>query len=442
MPFTDAVMMGQARDGGLLIPAAIPNVTDRLERWANVSLYVGDIPRPVLDELVRKSYANFDSPDVTPIVPLGELSLLELFHGPTLAFKDVALQFLGNVFEHVLKKRGGSLNILAATSGDTGSAGIYGVQGKEGVRIFVMYPKGRTSPVQELQMTTVLDENVHCLAIDGSFDECQRMMKKIFNDLDFKQTHQLGAINSINCARLLAQIVYYFFAYFRIARTIGEKVSFAVPTGNFGDIFAGYLALKMGLPIHKLILATNENDILCTFFEQGLYRRGPVRETLSPSMDIQVASNFERYLYYRLGEDPRALTAFLRTFDELGEARLSDFASDAVEPVSSSFVGHTTSATETLGTISNCYREHGYILDPHTAVGVTAGQTWQAANPGGGSVVCLATAHPAKFSAAVEKAIGKEASHPVIDRLAGRASRVQQLPADVDEIQRYIRKIC
>ncbi len=222
-------------------------------------------------------------------------TVLELFHGPTLAFKDIALQFLGNVFSYILAQRGTSLNILGSTSGDTGSAAIAGVRGKDAISIFVMYPDGRTSRLQELQMTSVLDPNVHCIAIQGSFDECQAIMKEIFNDLPFKAQHRLGAVNSVNWARLLAQIVYYVYATLALDDGGRKRVSFSVPTGNFGDIFAGYLALQMGLPIDRLICATNENDILSVFFNTGVYRRGRVHQTISPSMDIQVASNFERY---------------------------------------------------------------------------------------------------------------------------------------------------
>ena len=453
MTFTEAVMTGQAPDGGLLVPSSIPDVSDDLDRLAALGytelageilgLFADDVPADDLKALIERSYATFDSPEITPLVPLGTVQLLELFHGPTLAFKDVALQFLGNMFEYILERSGGSLNILGATSGDTGSAGICGVRGKARVRIFVMYPDGRTSAVQERQMTTVLDENVHCLAIQGSFDDCQGLMKSVFNDLEFKRSHHLGAINSINCARLLAQVVYYFYGYFRAAKTVGDPVSFSVPTGNFGDIFAGYLALKMGLPVHKLILATNENDILRRFFEQGIYRRGQVHETLSPSMDIQVASNFERYLHYRLREDSGALVRFMAAFAETGEARLSDFVDYAAAlPVSETFVAHTTPRAETLAAIERYHRTQGYVLDPHTAVGVAAGESWQAAHPGEGPVVCLATAHPAKFTDAIEEAIGQKAHHPLVDALDDAKSRTHRLPADVALVQSYIRSVC
>jgi len=258
--FLDAVMTGLAPDGGLLLPESLPDVSDKLEAWKNLSyqelafevmsLFTTDMPTDDLKGLIEKSYSTFRADDVTPVVPVGDLHILELWHGPTLAFKDVALQFLGNLFEYILEKRGGELNILGATSGDTGSAAIYGVRGKENINIFIMHPEGRTSPIQEKQMTSVLDDNVFNLAVEGTFDDCQHLMKSIFNDVAFKHEHSLGSVNSVNWARVLAQTVYYFYAAFRVQeRTGAEKVQFSVPTGNFGDILAGYLAAQMGLPV-------------------------------------------------------------------------------------------------------------------------------------------------------------------------------------------------
>lgn len=313
--FADAVMMGLAPDGGLLLPEEIPDVSGRLDEWRDLqyadlaveimSPFV-DMPADKLAELVSRSCSEFDHDEVTPLVEMGDMHILELFHGPTLAFKDVALQFLGNLFEDVLRGSGRRMNILAATSGDTGSAAIHGVKGRDNIRIFVMHPHGRISRTQELQMTSVLDENVFNIGVDGSFDDCQGIMKSIFRDVEFKEKHALGSVNSINWARLLAQIVYYFYGAFRVmAKTGTETVRFAVPTGNFGDIFAGYVAYRMGLPVSKLVLATNSNDILARFFNTGVYERGGVTHSLSPSMDIQVASNFERYLYYHSGSTLR-----------------------------------------------------------------------------------------------------------------------------------------
>ncbi|MBI2438815.1 MAG: threonine synthase, partial [Lentisphaerae bacterium] len=301
--FQTTVLTGLARDGGLFLPESIPDVCAELSAWAaldygalaqEVMRRFTDLPASDLRTLISDSYAAFRHPQVAPVVAVDGVHILELFHGPTLAFKDIALHFLGRLFEYYLARSGRRLNILAATSGDTGSAAIAGVRGRAGLRIFVLYPQGRISPMQELQMTTVPDDNVFCMAVRGSFDDCQNIVKTIFRDLKFRDRYELGAVNSINWARLLAQIVYYFYGVFQVmARTGARAVQVAVPTGNFGDIFAGYLALRMGLPISRLILATNENDSLAGFFSSGIYRRGKVQATLSPSMDIQVASNFE-----------------------------------------------------------------------------------------------------------------------------------------------------
>ena len=308
LTFKDAVMTGLARDGGLLIPNRIPRVADQLADWREldypnlafeiIRLFTDDLPEARLRELIRAAYATFAHPDVAPVRAVGPVHILELFHGPTLAFKDVALQWLGRLFEEILAERDGRMNILAATSGDTGSAAIAGVRGQERVRIFVMHPHGRVSALQERQMTAVLDANVFNMAVQGSFDDCQHIMKTLFNDLPFKDAHALGSVNSVNWARVLSQIVYYFYATFRVQETTAaHQVQFSVPTGNFGDILAGWYAKQMGLPISRLILATNENDILARFFNIGVYAKGDVVPTLNPSMDIQVASNFERWQY-------------------------------------------------------------------------------------------------------------------------------------------------
>jgi len=438
--FKDAVIEGQAADGGLLVPENIPAVHGDLDRWrglgfvdlaaAVMSKFVDDIPTSRLHQLLQKSYATFDHPEITPLVDVGDFSVLELFHGPTLAFKDIALQFLGEVFADILEARGSSLNILGATSGDTGSAAIAGVRGKPGLAIFIMYPDGRTSRLQELQMTSVLDDNVHCLAIDGSFDDCQAMMKTIFNDLPFKAHHRLGAVNSVNWARLLAQIVYYFYAALRLDENGRRRVTFSVPTGNFGDIFAGYMAREMGAPIDRLVLATNENDILSKFFATGVYRLGAVHFTISPSMDIQVASNFERYLHLRMGRDSERLKRFMQTFAREGEADLD--TQGAVDPV---IVAGKADTAETLATIRDVYERHGYVVDPHTAVGVAVGRRLAGSRP----LVCLATAHPAKFPESVDQAIGRAvAHHPRLDALEGARTRKEKLPADIAEVKAFI----
>ena len=439
MRFQDTVVTGLAPDGGLLLPESIPDVRDRLAGWRGLSfgdlaleiatLFVDDVAAADLQALIRRAYATFDHPDVVPLVEVGEVSVLELFHGPTLAFKDVALQLLGRLFEHVLSARSEHLNVLAATSGDTGSAAIEGVRGLRSVDIFVMYPDGRVSELQELQMTTVTDANVHCLAVDGSFDDCQTLMKTLFADLEFKNRHRLGAVNSVNWARVMAQIVYY--GYASLALGEREPLTFCVPTGNFGNVFAGYLAKRMGFPVERLILATNENDILSVFFATGAYQRGDVRFTITPAMDIQVASNFERYLYYQLNEDSERLCAFMAEFAGTGRAALD------VPPGTADFAATSVDVEETRDAIRRAYHEHGYVADPHTAVGLAAAARLK----GTGPTVCLATAHPAKFPEAVNEAVGREvARHPRLDALRGREARRTRIPATLDAVRDYLER--
>ena len=436
MNFQDAVLTGQAADGGLLLPERIPNVGDKLDSWKHLSfvelaveivrLFATDIVDEDLESIISGAFASFDHPDTVPMVEQGSLRIMELFHGPTLAFKDVALQVLGGLFRHVLGERNAKLNILGATSGDTGSAAIASVRGRENINIFIMFPDGKTSRLQELQMTTVLDSNVHCLAIEGDFDDCQRIMKSIFNDLEFKNQYALGAVNSVNWARVMVQIVYYAYA----ALQTNEPVSISVPTGNFGNICAGYIARRMGFPIHHLILATNENDILARFFSTGVYRRGSVHQTLSPSMDIQVASNFERYIYYLFEEDPQKLKIFMKTFADNAMAEIKDYGK-----LNDCFVATRVDTSETLSTISNIPSRYGYVIDPHTAVGVAAALRAKIDTP----IVCLATAHPSKFPESVKKAIGQSPiNHPRLEQLNNLEERKVTLPAHEMTIRRYM----
>lgn len=436
--FLDAVMTGLAPDGGLLLPESLPDISGKLDAWKDLSyqelafevmsLFTTDMPSEDLKALIDKSYATFRAPDVAPVVPVGNVHILELWHGPTLAFKDVALQFLGNLFGYILEKRGGELNILGATSGDTGSAAIYGVRGKENINIFIMHPKGRTSLIQEKQMTSVLDANVYNLAVEGTFDDCQHLMKTIFSDVAFKEEHSLGSVNSVNWARVLAQTVYYFYSYFRVQESTGAKeVQFSVPTGNFGDIMAGYLAVQMGLPVKKLILATNENNILSRFFNTGEYSLGEVVPTLSPSMDIQVASNFERYLYYRCGCDSEKLVAMMDEFAANGSL--------TVEGSDDLFAAGEGTTTETLAAIRKYKTECGYTLDPHTAVGVVVAEKFQCLET---PTICLATAHPAKFTDAIEQALGEAAHHPVLDAVVDAEARCETLANDEADIRDYL----
>ncbi len=436
LSFIDAFLMGLADDGGLIVPEYVPKVElDRLESLSYkelafeiFKLFIDDIPEDDLKKLVEKSYSTFDTEEITPVVKKDGVFILELFHGPTFAFKDVALQFLGNLFEYVLNKKGSYVNVLGATSGDTGSAAIYGLKGKKNINIFILHPYGKVSRIQELQMTTVEDKNVFNIAIKGTFDDCQAIVKAIFNDLDFKEKYKLGAVNSINWARILAQIVYYFYAYFKVKP---KKLYFSVPTGNFGDIFAGYMAKMMGLPIEKLILATNSNDILYRFVNYGDYSVGEVVKTLSPSMDIQVASNFERYLYYLFDEDTKKVESLM---EEFATNRKLKFDDDILKRVQSDFSSFRVSVEDTLNTIKKFYEETEYIIDPHTAAGVYA--AWQS---GYDDVICLATAHPAKFPEAIIDAIGKEPEKPkAIAELESKEKRVDILDNSVSEVKKFI----
>jgi len=440
--FSAAVIMGLGTDGGLLLPTTVPQVgPDELRDWSDLSFrdlavelmlpFVGDaIPRADLAALIGRSYTTFSHQEVTPLVRVGEQWILELFHGPTAAFKDVALQFLGNVFEYLLARDGGQLNILGATSGDTGSAAIAGVRGKERIRIFILHPAGRISPIQERQMTTVLDANVHNIAIRGTFDDGQRIVKGLFNDLDFKQQYHLGAINSINWARILAQIVYYFYAWGRLSGgDPGFRISFAVPTGNFGDIFAGYMAKRMGLPIDRLLIATNRNDILTRFVTGGPYAAGEVHPTLSPAMDIQIASNFERYLYFLVGKNPEIVRTLFSDLDRTGNMQVTAEQRGAL---AEDFDAAAVTDTRILDRIRETYERQGYILDPHTAVGV------QAARQRAG-MVCLATAHPAKFNDAVHRAVGIQAPPPpCLQGLMEKETRCILLDATEEAVREHI----
>ncbi len=437
LSFVDSLLTGLAPDGGLLVPETIPDVSAHLDGWrqldfvslaqAVIAEFVDDIPKPVLDKLIAEAYADFEHPDVVGQVELGDCLLLELFHGPTLAFKDVALQLLGRLFSHVLAEKGQRLNILGATSGDTGSAAIAAVRGQPNIDIYILYPDQRVSPLQELQMTTVADSNVHCVAVKGSFDDCQGLMKSIFADLPFKQEYHLGAINSVNWARVMAQIVYYGYASLRSP----EPAAFVVPTGNFGNVFAAFLARRMGFPIRQLAVSTNENDILARFFATGEYARGQVHHTLSPAMDIQIASNFERYLYYHFEQDSAPLKAFMQQFQATGKASLDSAPDDNV------FLATAVHTGDTLTAIAEVHKAYNYVLDPHTAVGYAAAQKLRGRLQG--PVILVATAHPAKFPEAVAQAVpGLTPAHPSLDNLAQLPQRKVVIPAEIEAVKAVI----
>ncbi|REJ15398.1 MAG: threonine synthase [Paenibacillaceae bacterium] len=444
--FTDAILMGLADDGGLLVPEQLPRLSDdALKAWRSLSypelalellaLFMEeDIPRDELKRLVDSSYATFRDPHVTPVMKLrDDLHVLELFHGPTFAFKDVALQFLGNLYAYISRKTGSVIHILGATSGDTGASAIEGVRGKEGIKICILHPHGKVSRVQELQMTTVEDDNVLNLAVEGTFDDCQRIIKELFADVPFKRQYHLRAINSINIARILAQTVYYFYAYFRLAEQgHAGPVNFSVPTGNFGDIFAGYIAKRMGLPVGKLVLATNENDILARFVASGVYQPGEFRGTYSPSMDIQVASNFERYLYYLYGGDAGTVASLMERFKSEGRIEVPQ---DVLLKVREDFAAYSVSNEECLDTIARYYETYGYLLDPHTACGVAAADK---RSDEGEVTVSLSTAHPAKFDEAIRLRNISQVYPEPIQALFGKPRRVTVVGNANDQVKEQL----
>lgn len=442
--FEAAVLQGLATDGGLFVPSVIPQLEpDFLTKWKDLSfqelafevmrLYINpsEISDADLKELVKKSYSTFRHDDVTPVQPIDEaagLYLLELFHGPTYAFKDVALQFVGNLFEYFLtrKNEGKSdeekdvLTVVGATSGDTGSAAIYGLRGKKDVSVFILYPTGRISPIQEQQMATVLDKNVHTLSVKGTFDDCQDIVKQIFGDSEFNKKYHVGAVNSINWARILAQQTYYFYAYFQLVKKLGNdaKIRFTVPSGNFGDILAGFYAKEMGLPIDKLIIATNENDILDRFLKSGKYEKGgDVKATLSPAMDILISSNFERLLWYLArqnvadGSDEKAGATVNDWFAQLKSTGGFEVPEAAIAAARKDFASERVDDADITKAIKKVYAASKYVLDPHTAVGVETSyrniEEDKKAAVENVKYISLSTAHPAKFADAVNEALNE-----------------------------------
>ncbi|KAK1825783.1 tryptophan synthase beta subunit-like PLP-dependent enzyme [Podospora conica] len=464
LSFETVVLKGLAADGGLFLPHEIPTAVD-WQDWADLSyedialkifsLYIStsEIPTADLKAIIDRSYSTFRAKDVAPLVHLkDDLYLLELFHGPSYSFKDCALQFLGNLFEYFLTRKNEGkvgkdrhhLTVVGATSGDTGSAAIYGLRGKKDVSVAILHPKGRVSPIQEAQMTTCIDDNVYNLAVNGTFDDCQDIVKTLFGDPETNKDLKLGAVNSINFSRILAQIVYYFKSYFALAKqsekfNVGDKVRFVVPTGNFGDILAGYFAVRMGLPVDRLVIATNENDILDRFWKTGRYEKHAVpaneaegglevdgvkahaegvKETLSPAMDILVSSNFERLLWFlayefaaTVGMDDefnkkhagQEVNAWLRDLKVKGG--FGPVYKDVLTSARRTFESERVSDEQTVETMKQFYDAVGYVLDPHTAVGVTAAVRSIERADDGVPHISLSTAHPAKFAGAVELAL-------------------------------------
>jgi threonine synthase len=436
--FCDALLAGLATDGGLYVPQTWPkNPTLAGSTYASkaaslMAPYVeGEIPQDVFAQLCATAYSTFRDPAVVPLVQIApEHYLLELFHGPTLAFKDVALQLIGQLFDYVLTQRNQRVMIVGATSGDTGSAAIDGVKGCKNVDIVILYPNGRVSDVQRRQMTTITSPNVHTVAVDGTFDDCQDLVKAMFNDAPFREANSLSAVNSINWARVMAQTVYYFTAL----ETLGRSASFSVPTGNFGNVLAGWIAKQMGADIEKLIVGSNSNDILTRFFETHSMDMVPVVPTLSPSMDIQVSSNFERLLFDMNNRDGGATTEQLNRFRQTG--KLSVGPDQFAKWIAPSFRAHRASNDETLAVMKRIYGESGMLVDPHTAVGIASAEA--CAEPGIPTIT-LATAHPAKFPDAVKKATGVHPALPdhVAD-LFDRQERIVNLPNDLQAIEAFV----
>ncbi len=450
--FCEILLEGLAPDGGLYLPAHYPRVdAATLARWRGLSYaglafeilsrYIDDIPAAELRTLVDNTYtaAIFGTEEITPVRPIGEGLWLEaLSNGPTLAFKDMAMQLLGNLFEYELARRGETLNVLGATSGDTGSAAEYALRGKRGVRVFMLSPHGRMSPFQQAQMFSLQDANIHNIAIEGVFDDCQDIVKAVSNDLDFKRGHRIGTVNSINWARLLAQVVYYFAGYFRVTKSNDEVASFTVPSGNFGNICAGHVARMMGLPIRSLVAATNENDVLDEFFRTGTYRvRGSAetRETSSPSMDISKASNFERFVFDLLDRDGERVRQLFGTQLARDGAFSLDAAARERLPRFGFASGRSTHA-DRLATIRSVYREHGVTIDPHTADGVKVAR--EHLQPGVPMIV-LETAQPAKFAATIVEALGREPERPPAQvGIEALPRRFTVLAADAQAVKRNI----
>jgi threonine synthase len=452
--FSRILLGGLAPDGGLAIPERIPTVNAaELKYWRALNYrdlafevigkFVDDIPRDDLKALIDKSYtkAVFGNDQITPITMLeAGLYILECSNGPTLAFKDIAMQLLGNLFEYALEKNNEELNILGATSGDTGSSAEYAMRGKRGVRVFMLSPHKRMSAFQTAQMFSLQDKNIFNIAVRGVFDDCQDIVKAVSNDATFKAKQKIGTVNSINWARVCAQTVYYFKAYFTVTRSNDEKIDLAVPSGNFGNIYAGYLARRMGLPIHHLILATNENNVLDEFFKTGVYRvraSSQVAQTSSPSMDISKASNFERFIFELVGRDADVVKKLWQQIDREGffDLRNTPYF-DAL--AKSGFVSGSSTHQDRLETIREMYSRHGVVVDTHTADGIKVGKSHREI---GVPLVCLETALPAKFAETIVEALGFEPPRPVgFDDLEKRAQRFEVMDVDVDAIKTYIAK--
>ncbi len=448
LEFEDVLLQGLAQDGGLYVPETWPSIAaDEIAGMQGlpyvdvaqkiITPFVGDAIGPdELRAMLVRAYGSFAHEAVTPLVELDSKTwLLELFHGPTLSFKDVAMQLLGQLFDHALQKRGEWITIVGATSGDTGSAAIEAMRGRESIDIFILHPHGRVSDVQRRQMTTVQDSNVFNIAIDGTFDDCQSLVKAMFNEKSFHNSINMAAVNSINWARIMAQVVYYFYA----AVALGgphRKMSFCVPTGNFGDVFAGYVAGQMGLPISRLIVATNVNDILVRTLTSGRYEVAEVVPTVSPAMDIQVSSNFERLLFDAYDRDAMQIAGLMSRLANTGKFELSP---DALAAIRGRFTAIRVDEQATKETIARTYASTGQLVDPHSAVGLSAAAVSR--RDPDEMMVSLSTAHPAKFPDAVEAATGTRASLPDhLQDIEQRTEQFERLPNDLEKVKDQIRE--
>jgi threonine synthase len=444
--FEQVLLAGLAPDGGLYVPLEWPKLDIKSlkgKSYIEIAEAVmfpfveGSISQGDFRKILEETYGpeNFRASEITPLYKAeGNIYVLELFHGPTIAFKDIALQLLGRLFDHVLKKNNQRVTIVGATSGDTGSAAIEGCRHSENVDIFILFPEGRVSEVQRRQMTTVQAPNVHNIALQGTFDDCQAAVKAMFNDAEFRTEMNLSAVNSINWARIMAQIVYYVHAALALGAP-EEEISFVVPTGNFGNVFAAYAAKQMGMPVKTLGIATNKNDILTRFFETGAMKKKGVSATISPSMDIEISSNFERYLFDLIGRDSKTLAEMMEEFKADGAFDVPDVLMQKARKV---FSAYRCDEEKTLAVIRDVFEKTGYILDPHSAVGYAAAREIEKFSPG--PVVTLATAHPAKFPDAVEKATGQRpALPPHLSDLLQRKERFAVQPNDLAELKNFVR---
>ena len=465
--FCEILLEGLAPDGGLYLPQSYPHINDlALQKlreihdkhgyadlaFAILSLYIDDIPAADLQAICRKTYTQevFGTKDIVPLKELDDKVYLEaLSNGPTLAFKDMAMQLLGNLFEYELARRHEELNIFGATSGDTGSAAEYAMRGKRGVRVFMTSPQGRMSAFQQAQMFSLMDANIHNIAIEGVFDDCQDLVKAVSNDLEFKKKYKIGTVNSINWARLLAQVVYYFAGYFQATGSNAEKVNFTVPSGNFGNVCAGHVARMMGLPIDKLIVATNENDVLDEFFRTGVYRVRATKdthETSSPSMDISKASNFERFVFDLLGRDAAKTKDLFTT--QLAMNGQFDLSQDAVFKDAASkfgFLSGKSTHADRLNTIRSTYKDHAVMIDTHTADGLKVARDVLKAGKvkKETAMIVLETALPIKFAATIVEALGTEPDRPAkFEGIEALPKRVVNMPADVAQLKAFIAKQC